>query len=80
MTAIDSTGIEVEMDGGADGVTSTTEADAAEDGFERVLTKEERRKRKKVEKHRPQFHFDMSAYKAGRKIGIAVSGQCLFLV
>jgi hypothetical protein len=57
---------------GAATVTATTEQ--PQDGFEKVLTKEERRKRKKVEKHRPQFHFDMSAFKNGRKIGIAVSG------
>lgn len=54
-------------------MSPATPANGDGDGFERVLTKEERRKRKKVEKHRPQFHFDMSAFKNGRKIGIAVS-------
>lgn len=43
------------------------------DGFTKVETKEERRKRKKVEKRRPQFQFDMSAFKMAKKIGIAVS-------
>lgn len=45
----------------------------AADGFTKVETKEERRKRKKVEKRRPQFQFDMSAFKSGKKVGMAVS-------
>lgn len=44
----------------------------AADGFTKVETKEERRKRKKVEKRRPQFQFDMSAFKNGKKVGLAV--------
>lgn len=43
------------------------------DGFTKVETKEERRKKKKVEKRRPQFQFDMSAFKSGKKVGMAVS-------
>lgn len=44
-----------------------------QDGFTKVETKEERRKRKKVEKRRPQFQFDMSAFRSGKKVGMAVS-------
>jgi RNA exonuclease 1 len=43
------------------------------DGFTKIETKEERRKRKKVEKRRPQFQFDMSAFRSGKKVGMAVS-------
>lgn len=43
------------------------------DGFTKVETKEERRKRKKVEKRRSQFQFDMSAFRSGKKVGMAVS-------
>lgn len=43
------------------------------DGFTKVETKEDRRKRKKMEKRRPQFQFDMSAFKMAKKVGIAVS-------
>lgn len=42
-----------------------------EDGFTKVMTKKERGKLRKVERHRPRFHFDQSAFKNGRKIGIA---------
>jgi hypothetical protein len=41
--------------------------------FTRVLSREEKRKLRKVEKHRPQFQFDLSHFRNGRKIGIAVS-------
>jgi hypothetical protein len=46
------------------------------DGFTKVETKEERRKKKKVEKRRPQFQFDMSAFRSGKKVGMAVSILC----
>jgi hypothetical protein len=49
-----------------------------QDGFSKIETKEERRKRKKVEKRRPQFQFDMSAFRSGKKVGMAVS--TLFLL
>ncbi|GFZ49104.1 hypothetical protein JCM24511_06854 [Saitozyma sp. JCM 24511] len=39
--------------------------------FTRVLSREEKRKLRKVEKHRPQFQFDLSHFRNGRKIGIA---------
>jgi len=42
------------------------------DGFTKVETKEERRKKKKIEKRRPQFQFDMSAFRSGKKVGMAV--------
>jgi hypothetical protein len=42
-----------------------------EDGFTKVLTKEERRKLRKVEKHKPQFQFDVGQFRSGKKIGIA---------
>jgi len=42
-------------------------------GFTKVLTKDEKRKLRKVEKHRPQFQFDISHFRQGKKIGIAVS-------
>jgi hypothetical protein len=45
----------------------------SQDGFTKVESKEERRKRKKVEKRRPQFQFDMSAFRSGKKVGMAVS-------
>ena len=45
------------------------------DGFTKVLTKEEKRKQRKVDRHRPQFQFDTSYYRNGKKIGIAVSSE-----
>jgi hypothetical protein len=44
-----------------------------EDGFERVLSRDEKRKQRKLDKHRPQFQFDVSYFRTGKKIGIAVS-------
>jgi hypothetical protein len=43
------------------------------DGFERVLTRDERRKQRKLERHTPQFQFDTSYFRMGKKVGIAVS-------
>jgi hypothetical protein len=43
-----------------------------EEGFERVLSRDEKRKQRKVDKHRPQFQFDTSYFRLGKKIGIAV--------
>lgn len=45
----------------------------SEEGFERVLTREEKRKKKKLDKKKARFQFDISTFKTGRKIGIAVS-------
>lgn len=42
-----------------------------EDGF----TKVEKRKKKRLDKHRPQFQYDTSYFRTGKKIGIAVSTQ-----
>lgn len=44
-----------------------------EDGYEKVLSRDEKRKQRKVDKHRPQFQFDTSYFRNGKKIGIAVS-------
>lgn len=43
-----------------------------DDGFVKV----EKRKKKRLDKHRPQFQYDTSYFRTGKKIGIAVS-QCL---
>ena len=43
------------------------------DGFESVLTRHEKRKQRKVDRHRPQFQFDMSYFRSGKKVGMAVS-------
>jgi RNA exonuclease 1 len=43
------------------------------DGFTKILTKEEKRKKKKTDKQRPSFQFDLSHFRMGKKIGIAVS-------
>jgi RNA exonuclease 1 len=56
--------------GGASSPASHPGSEA--DGFTEFLSKEERRKLRKVEKHRPQFQFDVSQFRLGRKIGIAV--------
>ena len=46
----------------------------SEDGFERVLSREEKRKKKKLSKQStPVFAFQLSGFHHGRKIGIAVS-------
>lgn len=56
---------------------STTE----EDGFTKVLTKEEKRKLRKVERHRPSFSFDVGQFRNGKKIGVAhVRELVLYLV
>lgn len=39
-----------------------------DDGF----TKVEKRKKKRLDKHRPQFQYDTSYFRTGKKIGIAV--------
>lgn len=46
----------------------------AESGdFTTVTTKEDKRKQRKMEKQKPQFQFDTSYFRLGKKIGIAVS-------
>ncbi len=57
----------------------TTPADVESDGFIKVITREEKRKIRKLEKHRPQFQFDISYFRQGKKIGIAVSAPHLEL-
>ena len=42
-----------------------------DDGFTKVLTKEERRKMKKLDKNKPSFQFDLAQFRSGKKIGIA---------
>lgn len=42
-------------------------------GFTKVLSKEEKKKLRKVERNRPQFQFDVQSFRNGRKIGVAVS-------
>lgn len=42
-----------------------------DDGF----TKVEKRKKKRLDKHRPQFQYDTSYFRTGKKIGIAVSNR-----
>ena len=39
---------------------------------EKVASREEKRKQRKVDKHGPQFQFDTSHFQSGRKIGVAV--------
>ncbi|CAD6570359.1 MAG: hypothetical protein TREMPRED_005740 [Tremellales sp. Tagirdzhanova-0007] len=41
------------------------------DGFESVLSRTEKRKQRKVDRHRPQFQFDLSYFRSGKKIGMA---------
>jgi RNA exonuclease 1 len=42
---------------------------AQDDGF----TKVQKRKQRKLDRHRPQFQYDTSYFRSGKKIGIAVS-------
>ncbi|WRT65068.1 uncharacterized protein IL334_002010 [Kwoniella shivajii] len=42
-----------------------------EDGFTKVPTKEERRKMRKVNKHRPGFQYNTNEFRYGKKVGIA---------
>lgn len=44
-------------------------AAATDDGFTMV----QKRKQKKLDKRRPEFHYDMAYFRTGKKIGIAVS-------
>lgn len=41
--------------------------------FTMVPTREEKRKQRKMEKQRPQFQYDTTWFRAGKKVGIAVS-------
>jgi hypothetical protein len=43
------------------------------DDFTIVPTRDEKKKQKKIEKRRPQFQYDVSWFKQGKKVGIAVS-------
>lgn len=52
-------------------IASPTSAAVDDDGF----TKVQKRKQRKVERHRPQLHFDTSYFQRSKKVGIAVSGQ-----
>ncbi|WVQ83395.1 hypothetical protein IAT38_005536 [Cryptococcus sp. DSM 104549] len=52
-----------------DAAASAADADA--DGFTRVPTREERRKQKKVNKHRPEFQYNTQDFRYGKKITIA---------
>jgi hypothetical protein len=49
------------------------EAEAGD--FTTVTTKEDKRKQRKMEKQKPQFQFDTSYFRLGKKIGIAVGQQ-----
>nr|XP_019047506.1 hypothetical protein I302_04121 [Kwoniella bestiolae CBS 10118]OCF26436.1 hypothetical protein I302_04121 [Kwoniella bestiolae CBS 10118] len=52
-----------------------------EDGFTKVPTKEERRKMRKLSKHRPNFQFNINEFRYGKKIGIAhVRDLVLYMV
>ncbi|KAL1408435.1 hypothetical protein Q8F55_005247 [Vanrija albida] len=51
---------------GGNGVKADPVA-ASDDGFTTV----QRRKQKKLDKHRPEFHYDMAYFRTGKKIGIA---------
>ncbi|KAK8846710.1 hypothetical protein IAR55_005797 [Kwoniella newhampshirensis] len=42
-----------------------------EDGFTKVPTREEKRKQRKVDKHRPQFQYNTQDFRHGKKVGIA---------
>ncbi|RXK42114.1 hypothetical protein M231_00471 [Tremella mesenterica] len=42
-----------------------------QDGFKKVLTKKEKGKLRKVERHKPKFLFDQNGLRNGRKVGIA---------
>lgn len=44
-----------------------------EGAFSEVLTRQARRKQKKVNKHRPEFQFNIQELKYGKKVTLAVS-------
>lgn len=44
-------------------------AASTDDGFVKV----QKRKQRKLERHRPQFQYDTAYFRSGKKIGIAVS-------
>lgn len=61
--------------------SSSAPTNGEEEGFTKILTKEEKRKLRKVEKNRPSFAFDVGQFRGGRKIGIAhVRDLVLYLV
>lgn len=61
--------------------TAVAESVEGSEGFTKILTRDEKRKLRKVEKNHPSFAFDVGAFRNGRKIGIAhVRDLVLFLV
>ncbi|OCF37620.1 hypothetical protein I316_00747 [Kwoniella heveanensis BCC8398] len=51
------------------------------DGFTKILTKDEKRKQRKVNKHRPGFQYNTLEFRYGKKIGIAhVRDLVLYIV
>ncbi|WVR04385.1 hypothetical protein IAU60_001387 [Kwoniella sp. DSM 27419] len=54
---------------------------ANDEGFVKVPTKEEKRKQRKVNKHRPVFQYNAQEFRYGKKIGIAhVRDLVLYIV
>jgi hypothetical protein len=43
-----------------------------DDNFIVVPTRDEKKKQRKLEKQKPQFQFDVSWFRMGKKVGIAV--------
>ncbi|WVQ68933.1 uncharacterized protein L199_007142 [Kwoniella botswanensis] len=61
--------------------SAITNPNTDEDGFTKVPTKEERRKMRKLSKHRPSFQFNVNEFRYGKKIGIAhVRDLVLYIV
>lgn len=61
--------------------TSVQESIDGTEGFTKILTRDEKRKLRKVEKNHPSFAYDVGQFRQGRKIGVAhVRDLVLFLV
>lgn len=58
------------------GAITTPPPTSSNDGFVKV----QKRKQRKLERHRPQFQYDTSYFRSGKKIGIAVSNTMLYVL
>nr|XP_018265795.1 uncharacterized protein I303_02169 [Kwoniella dejecticola CBS 10117]OBR87953.1 hypothetical protein I303_02169 [Kwoniella dejecticola CBS 10117] len=62
-------------------VNGNGQAAIDEDGFTKVPTREEKRKKKKLNKHRPSFQYQLGEFRYGKKVGIAhVRDLVLYIV
>jgi hypothetical protein len=59
--------------------SSAHRAKMTDDNFIVVPTRDEKKKQRKLEKQKPQFQFDVSWFRMGKKVGIAVSPPCYLL-